>query len=88
MRRLFGVIAATSTVNGWTPAFSFPGDRHIANAWSATVNQNGSSVTATDAGYNGTIPPGGTASFGCQGTGTANDTSATFRLNGASCAGG
>jgi cellulase/cellobiase CelA1 len=79
----------TSTVNGWTLAFSFPGDQRITSAWSATVSQNGSSVTATNAGYNAMISPGGNASFGFQGTWTANDSNpGTFRLNGTSCASG
>jgi cellulase/cellobiase CelA1 len=79
----------TSAVNGWNLAFAFPGDQHITNAWSAAVSQNGNAVTATNAGYNGTIAPGGTASFGFQGTWTANDGNpGAFRLNGTACASG
>ena len=64
MRRLFGVVsvhaAGTSTVSGWTVAFSFPGDQRVTSARNATVSQNGNSVTAADAGYDGTIPPAAT----------------------------
>jgi hypothetical protein len=76
----------SSAINGWNLAFSFPGDQRITNAWSATVSQNGTSVTATNASYNGSIPPGGNTSFGFQGTWTSNDSNpTTFRLNGTTC---
>jgi hypothetical protein len=76
-----------SPVNGWTLAFAFPGDQHITSAWGAAVNQSAKSVTATNVGYNATIPPGGSTSFGFQGTWTTNDTNpTTFKLNGTTCA--
>jgi len=79
----------TSALNGWSLGFSFPGDQHITNAWSATVSQNGSAVTATNVGYNGQIPPGGNTSFGFQGTWNSNDSNPTsFRLNGTTCSNG
>jgi len=79
----------TSAINGWNLAFAFPGDQHITNAWSATVNQNGTAVTATNVGYNASIPPGGSTSFGFQGTWGANDSNPTaFRLNGTTCTNG
>jgi hypothetical protein len=79
----------TSTINGWNLAFSFPGDQRITNAWSATVGQNGNAVTATNVGYNATIPPGGNTTFGFQGTWNSNDSNPTsFRLNGTTCSNG
>ena len=79
----------TSTINGWTLAFPFPGDQHITSAWNATVSQNGNSVSAANVGYNGTIAPGGNTSFGFQGTWTSNDSNPTaFRLNGTACSTG
>jgi cellulase/cellobiase CelA1 len=76
----------TTGVTGWTLTWSYPGDQKITNAWSATTNQNGANVTATNANYNGSIAPGGTTSFGFQGTYTSNDSSPTaFTLNGSAC---
>jgi cellulase/cellobiase CelA1 len=73
--------------NGWTLSFSFPGDEHITNVWNATVTQTGSSVSAANLSYNATIPPGGSQSFGFQGTWTSDDASpATFSVNGVQCA--
>ncbi|MBX7268714.1 cellulose binding domain-containing protein [Micromonospora sp. Llam7] len=76
----------SSTINGWTLAYSLPSGQQVTNAWNATVSQSGSSVTARNVGYNGTIAPGGTASFGYQGTLNGGYSSPTsFTLNGAAC---
>jgi len=78
--------AGTATINGWTLTFIFPGDQKVTNAWNATVTQSGANVTATNASYDGTISPGGTASMGFQGTWTTNDNPpTTFTLNGTTC---
>ncbi|MCU7822079.1 glycoside hydrolase family 9 protein [Kitasatospora sp. DSM 101779] len=76
----------TATVNGWTAGWTYPGDQRITNAWNATVGQTGAAVTAKDAGWNGSLAPGATASFGLQGTYSAGNTPPTqFTLNGAAC---
>jgi endo-1,4-beta-xylanase len=78
--------SGTSAINGWTLGFTFPGDQKITNAWGATTTQTGAAVTATNVAYDGSINPGGTTSFGFQGTYTSNDTSpSSFTLNGATC---
>lgn len=78
----------TSTaVNGWTLAWTFPGNQTITNIWCAAYTQSGASVTANDAGYNATIPAnGGSVNFGfnLNYTGT-NDQPAGFTLNGVAC---
>ncbi|MFD6885677.1 glycoside hydrolase family 9 protein [Streptomyces sp. NPDC059957] len=76
----------TSAISGWTLGWSFAGDQRISNAWNATVSQAGSTVTARDAGWNGTLVPGGSVSFGFQATysGT-NAIPAGYTLNGALC---
>jgi endoglucanase len=76
----------TSTINGWTLAFSFPGDQKITSGWNSTATQSGTAVTVKDAGYNGTIAAGGNAQFGFQGTWSASDASPTsFTVNGSAC---
>ena len=78
--------SGSSAINGWTLAFTFPGDQKITNAWNATLTQTGASVTATNLSYNGTISPGGSQSFGFQGTWAANDAApASFSVNGMAC---
>ena len=73
----------TAPINGWTLAFTFPGDQKITNGWNATTTQTGEAVSATNAGYNAAIPPGGNVQFGFQGTYTSNDSPPTaFTVNG------
>ncbi|OLE27867.1 MAG: hypothetical protein AUG49_04020 [Catenulispora sp. 13_1_20CM_3_70_7] len=77
----------TSPINGWTLAFSFPGDQKVTNAWSATVSQSAAAVTAKNVDYNAAIAPSGNVVFGFQGTWIGNDSNpAHFTLNGSSCA--
>ncbi|HEX3791596.1 MAG TPA: endo-1,4-beta-xylanase [Pseudonocardiaceae bacterium] len=76
----------SAAITNWSLTFSFPGDQRITNGWNATLAQSGTAVTATNAGYNSTISPGGSTSLGFQGTWTSNDSSPTaFSVNGVSC---
>lgn len=76
----------SSAINGWTLNYSLPNGQTVTNAWNATVSQSGSTVTARNVGHNGSIAPGGTASFGYQGTLSGSYSSPTgFSLNGATC---
>ena len=77
-----------TTINGWTLTFTFPGDQQVtpSSPWNASVTQSGESITATNLSYNATIAPGGTQSFGFQGTWTTGDASPTsFSVNGVTC---
>ncbi|MCL6590590.1 MAG: cellulase family glycosylhydrolase [Firmicutes bacterium] len=76
-----------TAVNGWTLAWSFPGNQTITNMWNATYTQSGAAVSAKDAGYNATIGAnGGTVSFGfgMNYSGT-NAKPTAFTLNGTAC---
>ncbi|MBO4270011.1 cellulose binding domain-containing protein [Microbispora triticiradicis] len=77
-------------VNGWTLTWTYTAGQTVTQAWNATVTQSGAQVTAKDAGYNGSIPTGGTASFGFNGSwnDSANPVPASFTLNGTTCTGG
>lgn len=76
----------SSALNGWTLTYGLPGGQTVTNAWNATVSQSGSTVTARNVGHNGSVAPGGTASFGYQGTLSGSYSSPTsFSLNGATC---
>ena len=74
--------------SGWTLLFAFAGNQAVTGAWNAVATQSGPTVTVKDAGWNGTLAPSGTASFGFNGkyTGTNADPSA-FSVNGVTCTG-
>ncbi len=76
----------SSAINGWTLAFTFPGDQKITNAWNGVESQSGENVTITNESYNATIAAGGSASLGFQGTWTNSDATPTsFTVNGSTC---
>ncbi|MBQ1011146.1 cellulose binding domain-containing protein [Micromonospora sp. M51] len=76
----------SSAINGWTMNYNLPSGQTVTNAWNATVSQSGSAVTARNVSHNGSIAPGGTASFGYQGTVNGSYSSpSSFSLNGATC---
>ncbi|MFF7946128.1 glycoside hydrolase family 6 protein [Streptomyces griseorubiginosus] len=83
--------AVTITNNGaakssWSLKWSYAGNQKISNGWNAKISQSGSSVTAANESYNGSLPTGGSASFGFQASysGT-NAVPATFTLDGVTC---
>ncbi|MFB9234963.1 cellulose binding domain-containing protein [Plantactinospora siamensis] len=76
-------------VNGWTLTWSYTAGQQVTSAWNATVTQAGAQVTARDAGYNGSIPTGGSASFGFNASwnNSSNPAPPSFALNGTTCTG-
>jgi hypothetical protein len=76
----------TSAWTSWTVKWSFPGDQKITYAWNAQVTQSGSAVTAVNMSYNGSVPAGGSTTFGFQGTWSSSNASPTaFTVNGTTC---
>jgi endoglucanase len=76
----------TTAVNGWTLAFTLATGQTIVSGWSATYSPASGTVTATNAGYNGALPPGGSATIGYQANHTGNAAAPTgFKLNGTTC---
>jgi hypothetical protein len=76
----------SSSINGWTLGWTFPGNQKITNMWNASYTQSGASVTATNQSYNSTIPAnGGKVSFGFNlSYSGSNVKPASFTLNGGS----
>lgn len=76
----------TTTINGWTLAFTFSGNQQVTQGWNAVFTQQGSKVTVKDAGYNGSIAAGTSVSPGFNGTWSGSNVSPTaFTLNGVTC---
>jgi hypothetical protein len=54
----------TAPISSWTVTGGFPGSQAVANSWNAVVTQSGQQLTAANASFNGTIPAGGSTSWG------------------------
>lgn len=78
--------SGTTTLNGWSLGFDLTAGQKVQQGWSATWTQSGSTVTATNAAWNGTLAPGQSVDIGFNGSHTGQNPNPTsFTLNGASC---
>jgi glycosyl hydrolase family 48/cellulose binding protein with CBM2 domain/putative Ig domain-containing protein len=76
----------TTTINGWSLTFTFPGDEKITSNFNGGVSQTGENVTLTNASYNGTIAPGASITDGFQRNWANSDANpASFAINGTTC---
>ncbi|WP_349877536.1 glycoside hydrolase N-terminal domain-containing protein [Micromonospora sp. HUAS YX12] len=62
------VTAGASAIRGWTVSWTFPNGQVINQIWSGTHTQNGANVTVRNVDYNGSLPAGGSTTFGFIGT--------------------
>ncbi|WP_314244067.1 glycosyl hydrolase family 18 protein [Streptomyces kutzneri] len=76
----------TTTLSSWTVEWDYPAGTSVTSAWDATVTSSGTHWTAKNLGWNGTLAPGATASFGFNGSG--GGAPGGCKINGASCDGG
>ncbi|MQM26616.1 cellulose binding domain-containing protein [Glycomyces albidus] len=66
------VTAGSGAVSGWTVTWTWPGGQRISSHWNADVTTSGSTVTAADVGWNGSVRAGQTISaWGFVATGSA-----------------
>ncbi|WP_328807991.1 endo-1,4-beta-xylanase [Nonomuraea antri] len=64
----------TSGITGWTVTFTLPAGHTVTGSWNAVLSVSGQNVTARNAGYNGTLAPGASTSFGFQVSRPGGDT--------------
>ncbi|MDV9177920.1 endo-1,4-beta-xylanase [Streptomyces sp. W16] len=58
-------IACTGTaLSSWKASWTYGAGQQLTQAWNAGCTQSGAAVTCTNASYNGTVPDGGSVSFG------------------------
>ncbi|BCB81764.1 cellulose binding domain-containing protein [Phytohabitans flavus] len=76
----------SATINSWNVQFDLPSGSTMGTYWDALLTSSGQHHTFTNRSWNGTLAPGGTASFGFIVTGNGDPTNCT--VNGGSCAGG
>lgn len=75
----------TTTLSSWTVEWDYPAGTAVTSAWDATVTSSGTHWTAKNVGWNGTLAPGATVSFGFNGSGSGAPSGC--KINGASCDG-
>ncbi|QFR01309.1 cellulose 1,4-beta-cellobiosidase [Streptomyces phaeolivaceus] len=70
----------------WAVKWSYAGNQQVTNGWNSRITQSGTSVTAANETYNGTLATGGSVSFGFNASysGT-NALPTTFTLDGVTC---
>jgi endoglucanase len=67
-------------------AFTLAAGQTIVAGWHAGYAPTSGTVTATNAGYNGVLPPGGSATIGYQANHSGDSAAPTgFRLTGTAC---
>ncbi|WP_377271430.1 endo-1,4-beta-xylanase [Peterkaempfera sp. SMS 1(5)a] len=74
--------AAGSSLNGWKANWTFGAGQAISPpAWNATCTQSGSAVSCSNLSYNGSVPSGGSVSFGFNGTWSGSNPIPTVTLS-------
>ncbi|HUZ27048.1 MAG TPA: cellulose binding domain-containing protein [Streptosporangiaceae bacterium] len=64
----------SGTLSGWRLGWTFGGNQQISNLWNGTSAQSGQAVTVTNASYDGSLAPGGTATVGFTASYTGTNT--------------
>jgi hypothetical protein len=83
------VNGGSASITGWRVEFDLPATTTVSSAWDGRLTRSGTHYTVTDAGWNATLAPGGSASFGFTGAYAGSwSNPASCRLNGGSCTGG
>ncbi|MCX5421654.1 cellulase family glycosylhydrolase [Streptomyces sp. NBC_00078] len=54
----------SGAIGSWKVTWTWRGSQQVTSMWNASYTQSGSTVTAVNAAHNGSVPVGGSASFG------------------------
>jgi poly(hydroxyalkanoate) depolymerase family esterase len=77
---------SSTTVNGWTLAFTLPSGQTITSGWNATYSPTSGAVTARNVSFNTVIAPNAFVEIGFQATHTGNTGKPpAFTLNSVTC---
>lgn len=58
------IACSGAALSSWKVNWTYGAGQQITNAWNATCTQSGAAVSCTNASYNGTVPDGGSVTFG------------------------
>ena len=77
-----------AALSGWSLSFDFAAGQKVSQGWNAQWSQSGTTVTAVNESYNGSLATGASVSAGFlaswPGSGS-NDVPTSFKLNGTTC---
>ncbi|MFC0526233.1 CotH kinase family protein [Phytohabitans kaempferiae] len=62
------VTAGSAPISGWTVTWTFGNGQSVSQSWNATVTASGTSVTARNVSYNGSLGAGASTAFGFLGS--------------------
>ena len=72
------VTAGSKAITGWTVTWTYANGQTVTQSWSATVTSSGSSVTARNVAYNGSLAAGANTTFGFLGSWTGTNSVPTL----------
>lgn len=76
----------STAVDNWKLGFTLPSGQRVTSSWNATLSGSSGAVTASPVAHNAQIAPGGSQTFGLQGTHSGTFARpAGFSLNGTAC---
>ncbi len=71
------VKAGAAAITSWTVTWTWPSGQRFTNTWNAAVTGSGDAVTARNMPYNGSLPAGGSTTWGFTGSFTGANTAPT-----------
>jgi hypothetical protein len=71
------VMAGRTAISGWTVTMTFADGQTVTQSWSASLTTSGSTVTAKNLSWNGSLAAGATTGFGFAGTWNGTNTTPT-----------
>ncbi|MFJ3665561.1 endo-1,4-beta-xylanase [Streptomyces sp. NPDC090106] len=75
------IACSGAALSSWHANWTFGSGQVITNAWNATCTQSGAAVSCANASYNGTVPDGGSVSFGFNASWSGSNTAPTVTLS-------
>ncbi|WP_405950031.1 endo-1,4-beta-xylanase [Streptomyces prunicolor] len=58
------IACSGASLSSWKASWTYGAGQQLTQAWNATCTQSGTTVSCANASYNGTVPDGGSVSFG------------------------
>jgi cellulase/cellobiase CelA1 len=71
------ITAGSAAISGWSATWPLASGQQITQSWSANVTTSGSTVTSTNAAWNGSLAAGAKTTFGFLANGTPTTPAAT-----------